>query len=124
MAQEKAAWAAYCANVASYRQTVLTAFQEVEDNLASLRILARQAVVQNRAAASSREAVRLVINEYKAGTVNYTSVITAQISAYSAEKTALDLNYQRMTSAVLLIKALGGGWNASSICYTWDCNNI
>lgn len=113
----KAAWAAYCANVAAYRQTVLTAFQDVEDNLASLRILANQAVVQNQAAASAREAVRLVINQYKSGTVTYSNVITAQIAAYTAEKAAVDLNYLRMTSAVGLIKALGGGWDASAICY-------
>jgi NodT family efflux transporter outer membrane factor (OMF) lipoprotein len=113
----KAAWATYCAEVAAYRQTVLAAFQDVEDNLASLRILANQAVVQNQAAASAREAERLVINQYKSGTVAYSNVITAQVSAYTAEKAAVDLNYLRMISAVGLIKALGGGWDASSICY-------
>ncbi len=113
----KAAEAAYCANVASYRQTVLAAFQDVEDNLASLRIYAKQAVAQNKAAASARKAVEIVLNEYKSGTVDYTSVITAQNSAYAAEKSAADLTYLRMTAAVALIKALGGGWDASAICY-------
>ncbi len=113
----KAAWAGYCANVASYRQIVLAAFQDVEDNLAASRILAHQAVVQNQAAASAREALKLVINQYKSGTVAYSSVLTAQINAYAAQKTADDLTYLRMTTAVALIKALGGGWDASAICY-------
>ncbi|TAK78203.1 MAG: efflux transporter outer membrane subunit [Gammaproteobacteria bacterium] len=103
--------ATYQASVASYRQTVLTAFQDVEDNLASLRILKDEAVVQEKAVASARLALRLVINQYKSGTVPYSSVITAQLTAYTAEKNAADINYLRMTAAVGLIKALGGGWD-------------
>ncbi len=99
---------------------MLTAFQEVEDNLASLRILTNESVVQNRAAASARQALRLTTNQYKAGIIPYSSVITAQITAFTAEKTAADLNYQRMTAAVTLISALGGGWHASSIRYVAD----
>ena len=106
-----AARAGYDSTVASYRQVVLTAFQNVEDSLATLRILNDQAIVQNQAAASAKEALQLVINQYKAGTVAYSSVITAQITAFSAEKSALDVTGLRMTAAVGLIKALGGGWD-------------
>ncbi len=113
----KAAEAAYCASAAAYRQTVLAAFQDVEDNLAAARILARQSVYQNQAARSARQALDLIVNQYKAGTVDYSSVLTAQITAYTAEKSAADLVYLRMTTAVGLIKALGGGWNAASIKY-------
>lgn len=107
--------ATYQAQVASYRQTVLAAFQDVEDNLASLRILAAESIVQNEAAATAQRALELVLNQYKAGTVPYASVIVAQITAYNAEKNAADINGQRMTAAVGLIKALGGGWNTSAL---------
>jgi NodT family efflux transporter outer membrane factor (OMF) lipoprotein len=116
----RAASAGFDATVASYRQTVLAAFQDVEDNLASLRILAAEAVVQDQAVASAKLALKLVINQYKAGTVPYSSVITAQTTAFTAEKNAADINYLRMTSAVGLIKALGGGWDASKICNAAD----
>jgi len=114
-AQVRAAKAGYSASVASYRQVVLTAFQNVEDNLASLRILSNEMVVQNKAVASARQALKLVINQYKAGIVAYSSVITAQITAYTAEQNAVNINYQRMVAAVGLITALGGGWDESSI---------
>ena len=110
-----AARAGYDSAVASYRQVVLAAFQDVEDNLASLRILGEQAVVQNKAAASAKLALKLVINQYKSGTVAYSSVITAQINAFAAEKSAIDVTGLRMTSAVGLIKALGGGWEVGDI---------
>lgn len=106
-----AAKANYNATVANYRQTVLTAFQNVEDSLASLRILKKQVVVQNKAAQSARTALKLVMNQYKAGTVAYTDVITAQNAAYTAEKAAADIIGQEVVSAVSLIKALGGGWD-------------
>lgn len=109
-ATTQAARASYDATVASYRQIVLAAFQDVEDNLASLRILAREASVQNKAAQDARKALQLVLNQYKAGTVAYANVITAQTAAYTAEKNAADITGLRMTSAVGLIKALGGGW--------------
>ncbi len=105
-----AARANYRATVATYRQTVLSAFQEVEDNLTALTILSQEVVVQNRAAADAKLALKLMTNQYKAGTVAYSEVITAQITAYSAEKTAADIQGLRMTAAVGLIKALGGGW--------------
>ncbi len=100
---------------AAYRQTVLAAFQDVEDNLAALRILGEQAVVEKQAVASARLALKLVINQYKAGTVAYASVITAQTAAFTAEKTAADIDGLRMTASVGLIKALGGGWNAAAL---------
>jgi NodT family efflux transporter outer membrane factor (OMF) lipoprotein len=101
----------YAAAVASYRQVVLTAFQEVEDNLASLRILAAEVMVQNQAANNAHQALQLVINQYKAGTVPYSSVIAAQTAVEAAEKNAADTQGLQMTSTVGLIKALGGGWN-------------
>ncbi|CDZ76038.1 Outer membrane protein OprM precursor [Legionella massiliensis] len=110
-----AAKAAYMAQIAAYRQTVLTAFQDVEDNLVSLRLLKEQSVVQDAAAASAQEALKLVINQYKAGTVPYSSVITAQIAAYNAQKAAYDVIGLEMTSAVGLVKALGGGWNVRDL---------
>jgi NodT family efflux transporter outer membrane factor (OMF) lipoprotein len=107
-----AARATYRADVATYRLTVLTAFQDVEDNLASLRILQRQTIVQDKAARDANLALKIVLNQYKAGTVNYSAVLTAQINAFSATKTAADVQYLSMSSAVGLIKALGGGWDA------------
>ncbi|MDR3443423.1 MAG: efflux transporter outer membrane subunit [Legionella sp.] len=106
----RAAKEGYWAQVAAYRQVVLTAFQDVEDNLVALRILREQSVVQNKAAASARLALKLVVNQYKAGTVNYASVLTAQIAAFSAEQTANNVDGLQMTAAVGLIKSLGGGW--------------
>jgi NodT family efflux transporter outer membrane factor (OMF) lipoprotein len=106
----RAARANYDATVASYRQTVLAAFQDIEDNLASLRILETEALAQNKAAHSARQALKLTLNQYQAGTVPYSSVIVAQVNAYTAEKNAADVAGLRMVSAVGLVKALGGGW--------------
>jgi NodT family efflux transporter outer membrane factor (OMF) lipoprotein len=114
--QVAAAKATYAANVATYKQTVLTAFQEVEDNLSSLYILKQQWVVENKAFQSAKTSLQLITNQYKAGTVDYTSVITAQNAALTAEKTAADIIGQEMVAAVGLIKALGGGWDASVMC--------
>ncbi len=121
-AQVRAACANYYSTVASYRQIVLAAFQDVEDNLVSLRILNKQAVVQNKAAADAQWALRLVMNQYKAGTVDYTAVIVAQVTAFNAQKAADDITGQRMVSAVGLIKALGGGWDSAMLKYAVsDC---
>lgn len=111
----RASQAAYMAQVANYRQTVLSAFQDVEDNLIALHLLTRQAVVQKRAAADANKALQLMLNQYKSGTVDYSSVITAQIAAFNAQKTAIDVVGLQMTSAVALIKALGGGWSTAEI---------
>jgi len=107
--------ASYDGTVATYKQTVLTAFQDVEDNLAALRILEQEAAVQNEALLAARQAVTLVTNQYKAGTVSYVSVITAQATALSAELTSLNIINRRMAASVLLAKALGGGWDGHDL---------
>ena len=109
------AWAAYDQNVASYRQNVLTAFQEVEDNLAGLRILDEESRKQSQAVQSAELSLALSTNRYKGGLVTYLEVITAQSAALNNERTAVDLLTRRMNSAVLLIKALGGGWDVSKL---------
>ncbi len=114
-AQVDVARAAYDQAAANYRQTVLTAFQQVEDNLASLRILEQQATVQADAVRSAREAERLTLNQYLAGIVAYTNVITAQTVALNNEQTELSILQNRMVASVVLIQALGGGWNAQQL---------
>jgi len=114
-AQVDVARAAYDQSVSNYRQTVLVAFQQVEDNLAALRILEQQAAVQASAVASAELAERLILNQYLAGTVDYTTVITAQTAALSNEQTALTIMQSRLTASVALVQALGGGWDASQI---------
>jgi NodT family efflux transporter outer membrane factor (OMF) lipoprotein len=112
----RAAKSAYFAQVAAYRQTVLTAFQNVEDNLIALRILRAQLKVQNKAAKDATFALKLVLNQYKAGTVNFVSVLTAQVAAYTAQQTANQDAGLLMSSEVGLLIALGGGWDAKSLC--------
>ncbi|CAG9240286.1 RND efflux system, outer membrane lipoprotein, NodT family [Paraburkholderia tropica] len=114
-AQTEAARAAYDQQVATYRQTVLAAFQDVEDNLASQRILAQEIVVQQQAVDSALHALAIVTNEYKAGTVDYVNVLTAQSTAFSAQQKLASLAGQRMVSSVGLVKALGGGWDATQM---------
>ena len=114
-AQVEAAKASFEQTVALYRQTVLTAFQQVEDQLAALRILAEQATVQDGAVKAAEEAERLTLNQYEAGTVDYTSVITAQANALSSRQTALNILQNRVTASVALIAALGGGWDTSQL---------
>ena len=114
-AQTTAARAAYDGTVAAYRQTVLTGFQEVEDNLAALRILEEEAEVQDEAVKAARQSLAVAINQYKAGTVNYLTVIVVQAATLNNEITALGILGRRMTAAALLIKALGGGWDVSSL---------
>jgi outer membrane protein TolC len=87
----------------------------VEDNLAALRILEQEAQVQGEAVQKAQESVTLTTNQYKAGTVSYLNVITAQTIALSNELTAVQLRGRRMTAAVLLIQALGGGWSATDL---------
>ncbi|MBA2656700.1 MAG: efflux transporter outer membrane subunit [Tatlockia sp.] len=106
-----AAKAGYVAQIASYRQTVLAAFQDVEDNLVALRLLRQQVIVQNAAAASANKALELIMNQYKSGIVPFSTVIIAQITAFTAQKAAYDVAGLQMTAAVRLIKALGGGWS-------------
>jgi outer membrane protein TolC len=107
--------AAYDATVANYQQTVLSAFQEVEDDLASLRYLAEEAGQQQDAVTAADQAVSLEIDRYKAGTDSYLNVITTQTIALSDHLTAVTILQRRMSAAVDLVKALGGGWNASTL---------
>jgi len=105
----------YDATVATYRQTVLTAFQGVEDNLAALRILEDENRAQDEAVNAAQKSLSVITNQYKAGTVSYLNVLTAQETVLSNELTAILIRGRRMSSAVLLIQALGGGWNASNL---------
>ena len=114
-AQVAAARAVYDQTIANYRQTVLAAFQQVEDELASLRILEQQAEVQDRAVKASEEAERLILNQYVQGIVAYTNVITAQTVSLSNEQTALAILQSRLAASVVLVEALGGGWTAADL---------
>ena len=107
--------AAYDESVANYRQTVLTAFQKVEDNLAALRILNDEAMAQQAAVAAAEHSLELSSNRYKGGVVSYLEVTTAQSTALADERAAVDILRRRMTASVSLIKALGGGWNSSNL---------
>jgi NodT family efflux transporter outer membrane factor (OMF) lipoprotein len=110
-----AARANYDATVGTYRQTVLTALQNVEDNLVSLHILNIQTKVQDQASLDAHRALKIVLNQYRAGIVDYSAVITAENTRLTADKTASDAHGLQMTSAVGLIKSLGGGWDVASI---------
>lgn len=114
-AQVAQASAIYDQDVANYRQTVLVGFQQVEDQLAALRILAQQAEIEDAAVKSAQEAERLTLNQYRAGTVAYTSVVTVQVTALANEESALAIYQNRLTASVALITALGGGWDASQL---------
>jgi NodT family efflux transporter outer membrane factor (OMF) lipoprotein len=114
-AQTEAARAAYDEQVATYRQTVLAAFQDVEDNLASQRILGQEVGVQQAAVESAQHALAIVTNEYKAGTTDFQNVLSAQATAFTAEQKLVSIGGQRMVSSVGLVKALGGGWDVSQM---------
>jgi outer membrane protein TolC len=101
--------------VANYRQTVLTAFQQVEDELASLRILEQQFQVADQTVKDANLAVTLALNQYKAGTVAYTAVVTAQAIALNDAQTLLNVRQSRLVASVTLIQALGGGWSTSDL---------
>ena len=109
------AQAGYEAQVAGYRDAVLRAVQEVEDNLASLRLLEQEAATQQRAVDAAERALTLATNRYRGGVVTYLEVIAAQNAALNNQRTAVTLLARRLASSVLLIKALGGGWNASAL---------
>ncbi|MND80823.1 Toluene efflux pump outer membrane protein TtgI precursor [compost metagenome] len=102
--------ARYDQTVAGYRQTVLDSFREVEDYLVQLRVLEEESGVQQEALDAARESLRLVENQYKAGTIDYNSVVSVQTAALSNERTQLNLLGSRLTASVQLIAALGGGW--------------
>jgi NodT family efflux transporter outer membrane factor (OMF) lipoprotein len=107
--------AAYDKSVDTYRQTTLTAFQEVEDNLAALRILEEEAKTQDAAVAAAEHSLSLSNSRYKGGVANYLEVTTAQSAALGDERAAVDVLTRRMAASVQLVKALGGGWNTSQI---------
>jgi NodT family efflux transporter outer membrane factor (OMF) lipoprotein len=109
------AQAGYDANVASYRQTVLTAFQEVEDNLAALRILSVEEQQQNAAVKAAARSLDLATERYKTGIDSYLNVITAQTAVLNNQRNALNVRRQQMTASVQLIKAVGGGWKMSEL---------
>jgi NodT family efflux transporter outer membrane factor (OMF) lipoprotein len=114
-AQNEQALASYDATVAVYRQDVLTAFEEVEDNLAALRILAEEETQQADAVTAAERSLALARNRYEGGITIYLEVVTAQTIALANERTAVDLLTRRMTASVNLVKALGGGWRATDL---------
>ncbi|MDQ2773886.1 MAG: efflux transporter outer membrane subunit [Acidobacteriota bacterium] len=114
-AQLQIAQAGYEGTVANYRQTALGAFQEVEDNLSTLRILEQEQVKQHEATLAAQNSADLSVNRYKGGLVTYLEVITAQTIALENERTDADLLRRRMDASVQLIKALGGGWDISKL---------
>jgi NodT family efflux transporter outer membrane factor (OMF) lipoprotein len=114
-ATSQAAWANFDALTANYRQTTLTAFQEVEDNLAALRILEQEAQQQRDATASAADWLQVSTNRYTGGVDNYLQVIIAQTTDLQNERNEADILRRRMDASVLLIKALGGGWDVSEL---------
>src|SRR5580704_14967603 len=113
--------AAYDETVANYRETVLTGFQQVEDNLAALRILEKEADTQQRAVLASQKSLDLSLTRYRGGITSYLEVTTAQSAALSDQVTAVSILGRRMTSAVLLVQALGGGWDRSALPERPEC---
>jgi NodT family efflux transporter outer membrane factor (OMF) lipoprotein len=107
--------AAYDETVANYRQTVLAAFQQVEDELVAERVLAEEAVAQDSAVKAARQAEATINNQYLAGTQAYTAVIVAENTALADAETAVNLRQSRLVASVALIEALGGSWDASQI---------
>jgi outer membrane protein TolC len=113
--------AAYDSQVASYRQSVLAGFQQVEDNLAGVRILENEAKVQDEAVAAAERSLDLSVTRYKGGVTSYLEVITAQSAALSDQVTAVNILGRRMANTVLLIQALGGGFQKSSLHGPPEC---
>ena len=115
------AQAAYDQSVANYRETVLGAFQDVEDNLAALRILQDEAKTQQAAVQAAQNSLNLSLTRYKGGVTTYLEVITAQGLALSDERTAVQILGRRITASVLLVRALGGGWDSSTLPQRPEC---
>jgi NodT family efflux transporter outer membrane factor (OMF) lipoprotein len=114
-AQVRVTQAAYNATVANYRQTVLTAFQQVEDSLAQLRILSEEREIADRAVKAAQQSLDISTNQYRGGIANYLQVITAQTSLLQNQRSVVDILMRRMAASVSLIQALGGGWDASQL---------
>jgi NodT family efflux transporter outer membrane factor (OMF) lipoprotein len=114
-AEVRGAKAFHDETIAQYRQTVLTAFEQVEDDLAASRVLQNEEPLRQEASTAADQAETVIFNEYRAGTVDYTSVVTAQAAALSAREILLTIQVQRMTTEVSLIEALGGGWSVTQL---------
>jgi NodT family efflux transporter outer membrane factor (OMF) lipoprotein len=110
--QTEQAIAAYDATVANYRQLTLVALQEVEDNLAALRILEEEAKLQEDSVEASRQSVQLTLNQYKAGTVSFLNVVTVQANLLTEQRAAVNILNRRLAATVALVRAIGGGWQA------------
>lgn len=113
--QVRAAIAGYDQSVATYRQTVLSAFQDVEDNLATLSVLAKESLAERAAADAAAETLTILENQYKAGTVDYLNVVSAQNASLGAERAWRDITNRSLAASVALFKALGGGWSAEAL---------
>jgi len=114
-AEVRAARAVYDEDVAAYRQTVLTAFQNVEDEIAALRVYEKQEAAELEYEKAAKEAVQLDLNEYKAGVVDYTTVISAEAAALSASQNVLTVLESRLLASVLLVEYVGGGWTPADL---------
>jgi NodT family efflux transporter outer membrane factor (OMF) lipoprotein len=119
-----AARAVHDQSIANYREVVLAAFQNVEDQLASLRVLGQQIGVEQAAVQAAERAVQITLNEYQAGTVAYTSVLTAQTTLLSDQQTALQVQENRLLASVGLVAALGGGWDTSELPTRHDLQKL
>ena len=116
--------ASYDATVAGYRQTVLGAFQQVEDNLAALRILEQEAAKVQETIDATNRALTVSTAQYRAGTTTYLTVITEQAALLNAQDIATELLTRRLTASVLLIQALGGGWDTTKLPATKDLSTV
>jgi NodT family efflux transporter outer membrane factor (OMF) lipoprotein len=113
--QKEQAIASYDQAVATYRSTVLTGFQEVEDNLATLTLLAQAATVQQEAVAAAQQSATIALNQYRAGTSSYIAVVVLQAAALNNERNALGITARRLAASVNLVRAMGGGWDATQL---------
>jgi NodT family efflux transporter outer membrane factor (OMF) lipoprotein len=116
--------ALFDSSVATYRQTVLTAFQQVEDNLVALRVLEEEAAVTDRAVKAAEDSLNISTYQYKAGTVAYLQVLIAQATALTTERAAVDILTRRMVASVQLVEALGGGWDAATLPTPHEILNV
>ena len=114
-AQVQLTEAAYDGIVANYRQTVLIAFQQVEDSLAQLRILSEEAEITDRAVKDAQKSLEISTEQYRGGMSNYLQVITVQSNTLENQRTAVEIQTRRMVGSVSLIQALGGGWDVAQL---------
>lgn len=115
IAANQKAWAQYEGAVASYRQTVLEAFKDVEDNLSGIHLLAKEAKARDRAVVASGTAMKLSMSQYREGLTTYLLVVTTQSTKLTSERSAIQIKGQQLIAAVNLIKALGGGWDSKRL---------